>query len=54
MATSAIEKEERAEGTLACLHLREILPTDQVSHGDPVMFNFGEEIRRLLEDPTRR
>ena len=32
MATSAIDKEERAGRTLACLHLREILPTDQVSH----------------------
>ena len=33
MATSAIDKEKRAGGTLACLHLRQILPTDQVSHG---------------------
>src|SRR4249919_3982964 len=33
MATRAIDKEKRAGGTLACLHLREILPTDQVSHG---------------------
>ena len=33
VAASAIDKEKRAGGTLAGLHLRQILPTDQVSHG---------------------
>src|SRR5262249_36328559 len=32
-AASAIDEEKRAGGTLACLHLREVLPADQVSHG---------------------
>jgi hypothetical protein len=31
-AARAIDKEKRAQGPLACLHLREVLLTDQVSH----------------------